>query len=79
MSAGIDHVQPGLGLLPKGVQLCNARGVHDASTAELTLTLILTGFFLLVVVGNVEARATISPTDRYAIACHQPIELVERV
>ncbi|MFC4472590.1 2-hydroxyacid dehydrogenase [Streptomyces xiangluensis] len=41
MSAGIDHVQPGLGLLPAGVQLCNARGVHDASTAELTLTLIL--------------------------------------
>ncbi|MFE9648752.1 2-hydroxyacid dehydrogenase [Streptomyces sp. NPDC006365] len=41
MSAGIDHVQPGLGLLPEGVQLCNARGVHDASTAELTLTLIL--------------------------------------
>ncbi|MFS8201927.1 2-hydroxyacid dehydrogenase [Streptomyces sp. CWNU-52B] len=41
LSAGIDHVQPGLGLLPDGVQLCNARGVHDASTAELTLTLIL--------------------------------------
>ncbi|WP_128380097.1 2-hydroxyacid dehydrogenase [Streptomyces cavernae] len=41
LSAGIDHVQPGLELLPEGVQLCNARGVHDASTAELTLTLIL--------------------------------------
>ncbi|MEV0221511.1 2-hydroxyacid dehydrogenase [Streptomyces sp. NPDC050704] len=41
LSAGIDHVQPGLGLLPQGVRLCNARGVHDASTAELTLTLIL--------------------------------------
>ncbi|QQM40653.1 2-hydroxyacid dehydrogenase [Streptomyces liliifuscus] len=41
LSAGIDHVQPGLQLLPEGVQLCNARGVHDASTAELTLTLIL--------------------------------------
>ncbi|MEU4615728.1 2-hydroxyacid dehydrogenase [Streptomyces umbrinus] len=41
LSAGIDHVQPGLQLLPGGVQLCNARGVHDASTAELTLTLIL--------------------------------------
>ncbi|MFJ2260600.1 2-hydroxyacid dehydrogenase [Streptomyces sp. NPDC087844] len=41
LSAGIDHVQPGLQLLPTGVQLCNARGVHDASTAELTLTLIL--------------------------------------
>ncbi|MEV4036769.1 2-hydroxyacid dehydrogenase [Streptomyces umbrinus] len=41
LSAGIDHVQPGLQLLPGGVQLCNARGVHDASTAELTLTLVL--------------------------------------
>ncbi|MCX4905204.1 2-hydroxyacid dehydrogenase [Streptomyces sp. NBC_00878] len=41
LSAGIDHVQPGLRLLPEGVRLCNARGVHDASTAELTLTLIL--------------------------------------
>ncbi|WP_328937583.1 2-hydroxyacid dehydrogenase [Streptomyces tauricus] len=41
LSAGIDHVQPGLELLSRGVQLCNARGVHDASTAELALTLIL--------------------------------------
>ncbi|MDR3082940.1 MAG: 2-hydroxyacid dehydrogenase [Streptomyces sp.] len=41
LSAGVDHVQPGLHLLPKGVRLCNARGVHDASTAELALTLIL--------------------------------------
>ncbi|MDQ1025933.1 phosphoglycerate dehydrogenase-like enzyme [Streptomyces umbrinus] len=41
LSAGIDHVEPGLQLLPEGVKLCNARGVHDASTAELTLTLIL--------------------------------------
>ncbi|MET7272992.1 2-hydroxyacid dehydrogenase [Streptomyces flaveolus] len=41
LSAGIDHVEPGLGHLPAGVRLCNARGVHEASTAELTLTLIL--------------------------------------
>ena len=41
LSAGIDHVQPGLKDLPPGVRLCNARGVHEASTAELTLTLIL--------------------------------------
>ncbi|MEV6393192.1 2-hydroxyacid dehydrogenase [Streptomyces sp. NPDC051907] len=41
LSAGIDHVQPGLGSLRPGVQLCNARGVHEASTAELTLALIL--------------------------------------
>ncbi|MFD8271801.1 2-hydroxyacid dehydrogenase [Streptomyces flaveolus] len=41
LSAGIDHVEPGLGHLPAGVRLCNARGVHEASTAELALTLIL--------------------------------------
>ncbi|WP_030231907.1 MULTISPECIES: 2-hydroxyacid dehydrogenase [unclassified Streptomyces] len=41
LTAGIDHVQPGLRHLRPGVRLCNARGVHEASTAELTLTLIL--------------------------------------
>ncbi|MFF2408815.1 2-hydroxyacid dehydrogenase [Streptomyces sp. NPDC058092] len=41
LSAGIDHVEPGLGLLPDGVRLCNAKGVHEASTAELALALIL--------------------------------------
>lgn len=41
LSAGIDHVEPGLPLLPEGVRLCNAKGVHEASTAELTLALIL--------------------------------------
>jgi len=41
LSAGIDHVEPALGSLPPGVRLCNARGVHEASTAELTLTLVL--------------------------------------
>ncbi|WP_328874014.1 2-hydroxyacid dehydrogenase [Streptomyces sp. NBC_00287] len=41
LSAGTDHVEPGLKHLRPGVKLCNARGVHEASTAELTLTLIL--------------------------------------
>ncbi|MFJ5999119.1 2-hydroxyacid dehydrogenase [Streptomyces sp. NPDC092370] len=41
LSAGIDHVEPGLGHLPAGVRLCNARGVHEASTGELALALIL--------------------------------------
>ncbi|CAM5459733.1 2-hydroxyacid dehydrogenase [Streptomyces tanashiensis] len=41
LSAGIDHVTPGIGSLRPGVALCNARGVHEASTAELTLALIL--------------------------------------
>ncbi|MEI5101406.1 2-hydroxyacid dehydrogenase [Streptomyces sp. PmtG] len=41
LTAGIDHVEPGLKSLAPGVQLCNARGVHETSTAELALTLIL--------------------------------------
>ncbi|BBB00385.1 putative dehydrogenase [Actinacidiphila reveromycinica] len=41
LSAGVDHITPHLGQLPPGVRLCNARGVHEASTAELALTLIL--------------------------------------
>ncbi|WP_078940799.1 2-hydroxyacid dehydrogenase [Streptomyces cellulosae] len=41
LSAGTDAVEPGLKDLPPGVRLCNARGVHEASTAELALTLIL--------------------------------------
>ncbi|WP_369146681.1 2-hydroxyacid dehydrogenase [Streptomyces sp. R44] len=41
LSAGIDHVTPGIDSLRPGVALCNAKGVHEASTAELTLALIL--------------------------------------
>lgn len=41
MTAGIDHVMPALPALAPGVRLCNARGVHDASTSELALALIL--------------------------------------
>ncbi|NYI06549.1 2-hydroxyacid dehydrogenase [Allostreptomyces psammosilenae] len=38
LTAGVDNL---LDLLPSGVTLCNARGVHDAGTAELALTLTL--------------------------------------
>lgn len=41
LTAGIEHMLPGLPQMPPGAQLCNARGLHDASTAELALTLIL--------------------------------------
>jgi phosphoglycerate dehydrogenase-like enzyme len=39
LTAGVDNV---LGVLPQGVTLCNAAGVHDASTAELAVGLTLT-------------------------------------
>ncbi|CCB77031.1 MULTISPECIES: 2-hydroxyacid dehydrogenase [Streptomycetaceae] len=38
LTAGVDHVLPAL---PAGTVLCNARGVHETSTAELALTLTL--------------------------------------
>ncbi|MEU0689180.1 2-hydroxyacid dehydrogenase [Streptomyces uncialis] len=41
LTAGVDDILPALESVRPGVRLCNARGVHDASTAELALTLIL--------------------------------------
>ncbi|WP_411143613.1 2-hydroxyacid dehydrogenase [Streptomyces sp. x-80] len=41
LTAGIEHMLPALSGLPAGARLCNARGLHDASTAELALTLTL--------------------------------------
>lgn len=38
MSAGVEHIR---GFVPDGVLLCNGRGIHDTSTAELTMTLVL--------------------------------------
>lgn len=38
LTAGYDNL---LGLLPDGATLCNARGLHDASTAEHALALML--------------------------------------
>ncbi|WP_369392050.1 2-hydroxyacid dehydrogenase [Streptomyces sp. CG1] len=41
LTAGVDDVTARLSAIRPGVQLCNARGVHEASTAELALTLTL--------------------------------------
>lgn len=38
LSAGVDNVRS---RVPDGVALCNGRGIHDTSTAELTLALVL--------------------------------------
>ncbi|MFJ8112209.1 2-hydroxyacid dehydrogenase [Streptomyces sp. NPDC096132] len=41
LTAGVDDITARLEDLVPGVRLCNARGVHEASTAELALTLTL--------------------------------------
>ena len=38
LTAGVDHIR---GAVPPGVVLCNGRGIHDTSTAELAVTLVL--------------------------------------
>jgi phosphoglycerate dehydrogenase-like enzyme len=38
LTAGVDDLR---GVVPDGVALCNGRGIHDTSTAELALTLTL--------------------------------------
>lgn len=38
LTAGVDNVR---GAVPDGVTLCNGRGIHDTSAAELALTLVL--------------------------------------
>jgi phosphoglycerate dehydrogenase-like enzyme len=38
LTAGVDNIRA---VVPDGVLLCNGRGIHDASTAELALTLVL--------------------------------------
>jgi len=38
MSAGVEHIVP---FVPAGVNLCNARGVHDPAVAEWTMAVIL--------------------------------------
>lgn len=37
-TAGVEHIRPHV---PAGVTLCNGRGIHDTSTAELAMTLVL--------------------------------------
>jgi phosphoglycerate dehydrogenase-like enzyme len=41
LTAGVDDMIAAIDLIAPGVRLCNARGVHEASTAELALTLTL--------------------------------------
>ncbi|MFG2634877.1 2-hydroxyacid dehydrogenase [Streptomyces sp. NPDC048362] len=41
LTAGVDDITAALSSIVPGVRLCNARGVHETSTAELALTLTL--------------------------------------
>jgi phosphoglycerate dehydrogenase-like enzyme len=61
LSAGIEHIQP---WVPDGVTLCNGRGIHDASTAELAVTLVLASLRGVPDFVRAQDRATWEETKR---------------
>lgn len=68
LSAGADHW---VGRLPGGVRLCDARGVHDSSTAEWVVTAILSHLrafprFLTAQSRREWSYAEYTPTDELA-------------
>ena len=65
LTAGVDHV---LARVPAGVLLCNAAGVHDASTAELAVGLLLASLRGLDVAARDQLTGSWRPQRRTALA-----------
>lgn len=65
LTTGYEHVLP---YLRDGLTLCNARGVHDASTAELAVTLTLASLRGLPGFMRAQANHTWSPGWRESLA-----------
>ena len=65
MTAGVDNVRADV---PNGVTLCNGRGIHDTSTAELALTLVLASLRGIPQFVRAQDRASWEPQWRPALA-----------
>ena len=68
MSAGVEHIRSHV---PDGVLLCNGRGIHDTSTAEMTLTLILASLRGIPEFVRAQERAEWKPERRESLADKQ--------
>jgi phosphoglycerate dehydrogenase-like enzyme len=68
LSAGVEHIR---GYVPEGVLLCNGRGIHDTSTAELTVALILASLRGIPQFVHAQERATWAPESRESLADKQ--------
>ena len=68
LTAGVDNVR---GKVPDGVLLCNGRGIHDTSTAELALTLILSSLRGIPEWVRAQERREWAPSWRPALADKQ--------
>lgn len=65
MSAGVEHLR---GHVPEGVLLCNGRGIHDTSTAELAVALILASLRGIPEFVRAQDRALWRPEKRESLA-----------
>ncbi len=65
LTAGVDAVRASV---PEGVTLCNGRGIHDTSTAELAFLLVLAGLRDLPRFVRAQDRREWSPAWRGALA-----------
>ncbi|NGO68376.1 2-hydroxyacid dehydrogenase [Streptomyces boncukensis] len=68
LTAGIDHIASAIPRLPAGTRVCNARGVHDASTAELALALTLASLRHLPESVQAQGRGEWAPGVHQALA-----------
>ncbi|MGI8675413.1 MAG: 2-hydroxyacid dehydrogenase [Nocardioidaceae bacterium] len=67
LTAGVENIAP---LVPDGVVLANARGVHDASTAELAVALMLASLRGLPDFVRAQAHGEWAYDQRRALADH---------
>ncbi|RNM14400.1 2-hydroxyacid dehydrogenase [Nocardioides pocheonensis] len=65
LTAGVDHIR---GAVPDGVVLCNGRGIHDTSTAELALTLVLASLRGIPAFVRAQDRSRWEPERRESLA-----------
>ncbi|MGZ4591082.1 MAG: 2-hydroxyacid dehydrogenase [Actinomycetes bacterium] len=72
LTAGVDNFLP---YVPEGVTLCNARGVHDASTAELAVALTLASLRGLPDFVRAQDRGEWAP-DRYPSLADRTVLIV---
>jgi phosphoglycerate dehydrogenase-like enzyme len=68
LTAGVDDIR---GAVPPGVLLCNGRGIHDTSTAELALTLMLSSLRGIPEFVRAQDRGRWEPDRRASLADKQ--------
>lgn len=72
LTAGIDHIAPHV---PSGVTLCNGRGIHETSTAELAVALTLASLRGLPDFVRAQDRGEWAPTWAQSLADRQVLIL----